>query len=64
VLIDSLAFLLELLRRKTHCAQDSEAAGLAHSDHDIAAVGKGKDWNIDSKALADFSTHFEEVSSD
>jgi hypothetical protein len=59
VFIDPLAFFLELLGRETHSAEDSDATGLAHSDHDVAAMGKRKYWNIDPKALANFCPHLE-----
>src|SRR5262249_29847887 len=48
---------LQLLGGETDRAQHAESAGLADGDHDIAAVGKGEDRELDAKLIANGGVH-------
>ena len=37
--------------------EHAEAAGLAHGDHDVTAVGEGEDRELDAELVAEGSVH-------
>ena len=41
----------------TDDAEDTDSTGLGHLDHDIAALGKGKNRRLDAELLAEFGLH-------
>ena len=57
VLVDPLQLDLELLGREADGAEHAEAAGLAHRDHDVTAVGEGEDRELDAEVVADGRVH-------
>ena len=57
VLVDPVAFDLELLRGEAHRAEHTETSGLAHRDHHVAAVGEGEDRELDAELVAQGSMH-------
>ncbi len=59
VLVDPVELDLELLGREADRAEHAEAAGLAHGDDDVAAVGEGEDRELDFHALRKSCPHVE-----
>ena len=48
---------LELLGAEPDGAEHAEAAGLAHGDDDVAAVGEGEDRELDAEVVTDRGAH-------
>ena len=57
VLVDPVQLDLELLRGEADRAEHAEAAGLAHGDDDVAAVGEREDRELDAELVADGGVH-------
>ena len=57
VLVDPVELDLELLGAEADRAEHAEAAGLAHRDDDVAAVGEGEDRELDAELVADRGAH-------
>jgi hypothetical protein len=57
VLVDPVQLDLELFGSEADRAEHSEAAGLAHGDNDITAVGEGEDRELDIELVADGGVH-------
>ena len=57
VLIDPVEFDLQLFRRESDRTQHPESAGLAHGDHDVAAVGEREDGELDAEIVTDWGVH-------
>ncbi len=57
VLVDPVQLDLELFRREADGPEHAEAAGLAHGDDDVAAVGEGEDRELDIELVADGGMH-------
>ena len=57
VLVDPVELDLELLGAEADGAEHAEAAGLAHRDDDVAAVGEGEDRELDAELVAEWRAH-------
>ena len=57
VLVDPVQFDLELFGREADRAEHPEAAGLAHGDDDVTAVGEREDRELDAQFVADGGVH-------
>ena len=57
VLVDPVQLDLELLGGEADGAEHAEAAGLAHRDDDVAAVGEGEDRELDAELVAERGVH-------
>ncbi len=57
VLVNPGEFGFQLFRGEPDGAKYAEPAGLGHGHHHVAAVGKRKDWKLDTQLLGKFGLH-------
>lgn len=57
MLVDPVELNLELFGGEADGAEHTEAAGLAHGDDNIAAMGEGKDRQIDAELVTEGGMH-------